>query len=150
MMIWWPAAAAAGSECLFIDKSIRVHPPSAGAGLALAVEVDGGDGRAEVVELGEVPGVEVLAPPGGVHRLPPQLLEQHEHEAVDPHRRPRVLVAHHLLTCMRPPSISKINVYVYLCSPTSVNINACCEDIDRYLCCAILIVRQRQQRVRTD
>lgn len=78
---------------------IRVHPPAAGAGLALAVEVDGGDGRAEVVELGEVPGVEVLAPPWGVHRLPPQLLEQHEHEAVDPHGRPRGLVGSHFLPC---------------------------------------------------
>lgn len=74
-----------------------VHPPAAGAGLTLAVEVDGGDRRAEVVELGEVPGVEVLAPPGGVHRLPPELLEEYEHEAVDPHGRTRALVAHHLL-----------------------------------------------------
>jgi len=76
-----------------------VHPPAAGAGLTLAVEVDGGDRRAEVVDLSEVPGAEVLAPAGGVHRPPPQLLEEHQHEAVDPHGRPRGLVAHHLLPC---------------------------------------------------
>jgi hypothetical protein len=79
-----------------VSRSV-VHPPAARAGFALAVEVDGGDGLAEVVELGEVPGVEVLAPPGGVHRLPPELLEEHEHEAVDPHGRTRALIAHHLL-----------------------------------------------------
>jgi hypothetical protein len=77
---------------------LGVHPPAAGSGLTLAVEVDGGDGLAEVVELGKVPGVEVLAPPGGVHRLPPQLLEQHQDEAVDPHGRTWALVAYHLLT----------------------------------------------------
>ena len=77
--------------------ALIVHPPAAGTGLALAVEVDGGDGLAEVIELGEVPGIEVLAPPGRVHRLPAQLLEEHQHEAVDPHVGPRALVTHHLL-----------------------------------------------------
>jgi hypothetical protein len=74
------------------------------AGLTLAVEVHGGDWRAEIVELGEVPGVEVLAPPGGVHRLPAELLEQHENEAVYAHGRPRVLIAHHLLAKCCPCS----------------------------------------------
>ena len=83
-----------------------VHPPAAGAGLTLAVEVDGGDRRAEVVELGEVAGADVLPPPRGVHRLAAQLLEEQEHQPVDPEHRPRALVAHHLgpWTCIRTKS----------------------------------------------
>ena len=75
----------------------EVHAPTAGAGLPLAVVVDSGYGGAEVVELGELPGVEVLAPHGGEHRAAAELLEQHEHQAVDPGARPWILVAHRLL-----------------------------------------------------
>ena len=70
--------------------------PAAGAGLALAVEVLCGDGRTKVVAAGEVAGVEVVAHGRRVHRVPPELPEQHQHHAVDPSRRRRTLVAHHL------------------------------------------------------
>ncbi|RZS21381.1 hypothetical protein BHM03_00054013 [Ensete ventricosum] len=76
----------------------EVHAPAAGAGLPLAVVVDGGDGGTEVVQLGELPGVEVVAPHGGEHRASAELLEQHEHQAVDPGARPWVLVAQRLLS----------------------------------------------------
>jgi hypothetical protein len=36
-----------------------------------------------------------------VHRLPPQLPEQHQHHPVDPRRRVWGLVAHHLPPCMQ-------------------------------------------------
>lgn len=78
----------------------KLHPPPTGAWLSLAVEVDGGDRRSEVIELREVPGVEVLPPPGGIHSLPAgELPEKHEDVAVDAELRPRALVAHYLLTC---------------------------------------------------
>ena len=52
------------------------EPGATGAGLALAVEVHGGDGRAEVVAPGEATGVEVVAPRRrGEQSLPPKLLE---------------------------------------------------------------------------
>jgi len=51
------------------------EPGAAGAGLALAVEVHGGDGRAEVVAAGEATGVEVVAPRRREHRLPAELPE---------------------------------------------------------------------------
>jgi len=52
------------------------EPGATGAGLALAVEVHGGDGRAEVVAAGEATGVEVVAPRRrGEHRVPAKLLE---------------------------------------------------------------------------
>ena len=52
------------------------EPGATGAGLALAVEVHGGDGRAEVVATGEATGVEVVAPRRrGEQSLPPKLLE---------------------------------------------------------------------------
>ena len=76
------------------------EPPAAGAALALAVEVHGGDGRAEVVPAGEAAGAEVVAPGRRVHRLPAELPEQHQHHAVDPRRRVRGLVAHRLTPCL--------------------------------------------------
>lgn len=62
----------------------------------MAVEVDGGNRQAEVVELGEVAGAEVLPPPGSVHCLPTELLEEQKHQPVDSEHRPRALVAHDL------------------------------------------------------
>jgi hypothetical protein len=75
------------------------EPAAARAGLALAVEVHGGDGRAEVVAAGEGAGAEVVAPRRREHRLPPELLEQHQYDAVDARRRSGRLVAYHLLAC---------------------------------------------------
>jgi hypothetical protein len=76
------------------------EPGAAGAGLALAVEVHGGDGRAEVVAAGEATGAEVVAPRRRrEHRVPPKLLEQHQHHPVDARRRGWGLVAHHLTAC---------------------------------------------------
>lgn len=69
------------------------------ASLPLAVEVGGSGGGAEAVAGGEVPGVEVGAPPGRVDGLPHRLPERHEHETVDPRRRTRALVRHHLIPC---------------------------------------------------
>lgn len=83
----------------WISSVLFSSSPSAGAALPLAVEVNGGNRQAEVVQLGEVPGVEVLAPPRRVNCLPPQLTEQYQDEPVDSHRRPGALVAHHLLPC---------------------------------------------------
>jgi len=73
-------------------------PPATAAALPLAVEVGGGDRRSEAVAGGEVPGVEVCAPPGRVDRLPDRLPEHDEHEPVDPRRWPGALVRHHLVT----------------------------------------------------
>lgn len=67
----------------FISNLGQVHPPPAEAGLPLTVVVDGGVGRAEVVEFSEFPGAEVLVPHRSVHRPATQLPEQHEDEAVD-------------------------------------------------------------------
>lgn len=74
-------------------------PSSAPArgGLPLGVEVDGGDGEAEVVLLRKLAGAEVVSRGRQRHRLPPLLLEEHEHEAVDADVGPGALVAHHLL-----------------------------------------------------
>ena len=77
------------------------EPPAAGAALALAVEVHGGDGRAEVVAADEATGVEVVAPRRREHRLPPELPEQHQHHAVDARLRGRGLVACQLTACMQ-------------------------------------------------
>jgi len=66
----------------------------------LAVEVDSGDRQAEVVELGEVSGAEVLPPPWGVDRLPAELLEEQKHHPVDSQHRPWALVAHNLSPCL--------------------------------------------------
>lgn len=89
------------------------EPPAAGAGLALAVEVDGGDGRAEVVAAGEGAGGEVVAHRRRVHRLPPQLPEQHQHHPVDPRRRVRALVAHHLPPCIRIAKQPRLSDHIY-------------------------------------
>ena len=75
------------------------HSPATSSGLPLAVEVDGGGRQAEVVELGEVAGAEVLPPPWGVDRLPAELLEEQKHQAVDSEHRPWALVAHDLSPC---------------------------------------------------
>jgi hypothetical protein len=83
----------------FHPAGSRSHSSPTGSGLPLAVEVDGGDRQAEVVELGEVAGAEVLPPPRGVHRLPAELLEEQKHDPVDPQHRPWALVAHDLGPC---------------------------------------------------
>lgn len=90
------------------------EPGAAGAGLALAVEVHGGDGRAEVVAAGEGARAEVVAPGWRVHRLPPQLPEQHQHHAVDARRRIRGLVAHHLPTCMQLEIHTRVYISLWL------------------------------------
>uniref|UniRef100_A0A0A9BUH2 ZCN14 n=1 Tax=Arundo donax TaxID=35708 RepID=A0A0A9BUH2_ARUDO len=46
------------------------HSSPTSSRLPLAVEVDGGDRRAEVVQLGKVAAAEVLSPPRGVDCLP--------------------------------------------------------------------------------
>lgn len=76
----------------------RYIPSSATAVLSLAVEEHGSDGIPEVVESGEVLGVEVLPPPRRVDRLPDRLPEQHEHEAVDTSCWPWALVADDLIS----------------------------------------------------
>lgn len=103
---------------VFFKKS-GSSPSPARSALPLAVIIDGSHGRAEVVELGKVPGVEILAPTGGVHRLPPQLAEQHEHEAVDSHRRAGALIAHYLLSCANQVNdtyVQSINIDAYVLS----------------------------------
>lgn len=53
------------------------HSPATSSSLPLAIEVGGGDRRrAEVVELGEVAGAELLPPPRAEHRVPIELLEE--------------------------------------------------------------------------
>ena len=79
------------------------HPPPASSRLPLAVEVDGGDRRAEVVQLGEVSGTEVLPPPRSIHRLTAELLEEQKHQSVDPEHRPRALVAQNLTPYISTP-----------------------------------------------
>jgi len=75
---------------------------AAGATLGLAGEEGGGDGGAQAVVDGEVAGAEVVAENRRlVDGATRHLLEEHEHHAVDPRRRPRALVAYHLATCMR-------------------------------------------------
>jgi len=75
---------------------------AAGATLGLAGEEGGGDGGAQAVFDGEVAGAEVVAEKRRlVDGAARHLLEEHEHHAVDPRRRPRALVAYHLATCMR-------------------------------------------------
>ena len=90
------------------------EPPAAGAALALAVEVHGGDGRAEVVAADEATGVEVVAPRRREHRLPPELPEQHQHHAVDARRRGGGLVAYQLTACMHaknPAAATQLMMY---------------------------------------
>lgn len=70
---------------------------STGAGLPLAVEVDNGSRKSEVIVLGKVPGVELLPPSRRVKRLPTGLLEEDEHDPMDSGRRVWILVFHHLL-----------------------------------------------------
>ena len=81
-------------------------PPATAAALPLAVEVGGGDGGARAVAGGEVPGVEVGAPPRRVDRLPHHLPEHDEHEPVDPRRWPRAFVRHHLVSWPPAPVMS--------------------------------------------
>lgn len=86
---------------MFISpRSTSSHSPATSSWLPLAIEVDGGDRQAEVVELGEVTGAEVLPPPWGVHRLPAELLEEQENQPMDSEHRPWALVAHNLSTCV--------------------------------------------------
>ena len=74
---------------------------AAGAALWLAREEGCGDGGAQAVGHGEVPGAEVVAEERRhVHGAARHLPEEHEHHAVDPRRRPRALVADHLPTCV--------------------------------------------------
>lgn len=68
----------------------------------MAVEVDGGDGQAEVVQLGEIAGAEVLPPSRSIHCVTAELLEQQEHQAVDPEHRTWALVADNLSPYVYP------------------------------------------------
>ena len=76
-------------------------PPATAAALPLAVEVGGGHRSTEAVALGQVPGDEVGAPPWRVDGLPRCLPEHDECHTVDPRRRLRLLVRHHLGSCMQ-------------------------------------------------
>lgn len=83
----------------------RLVAAAAVGGLLLGVEVEGGDGEAEVVAVGEgaraEPGARgVLV--GRRRRHARLLLEQHHHVAVDPHRRPWPHVRHHHIPCIDP------------------------------------------------
>ena len=82
-VVAWVRSAAVGQ---------RLAP--AGGGLALRVEVDGGDGETQVVLLGELAGAEAVPRRRRAHRLPAALPEQHEYEPVDANVWPWVLVAH--------------------------------------------------------
>lgn len=86
-----------GWSC-FVRSAVRLAP--AGGGLALRVEVDGGDGEAEVVLLSELAGAEAVLGRRRVHSLPALLPEQHKDEPVDANVRLWGLVAHHLSPCM--------------------------------------------------
>jgi len=86
-----------GWSC-FVRSAVRLAP--AGGGLALCVEVDGGDGEAEVVVLSELAGAEAVLGRRRVHRLPALLPEQHKDEPVDANVWLWGLVAHHLSPCM--------------------------------------------------
>ena len=82
---------------------------AAGATLGLAGEEGGSDGGAQAVFDGEVAGAEVVAEKRRlVDGAARHLLEEHEHHAVDPRRRPRALVAYHLATCMRARVCSQL------------------------------------------
>ena len=61
---------------IYVESS---HSSPTSSRLPLAIEVDGGDREAKVVELGEVAGAEVLPPSRSVNRLPTKLLEEQEH-----------------------------------------------------------------------
>lgn len=71
---------------------------SPGCSFPLGVEVDGGDGEAEVVLSGEIAGAEVVSGGRWVHGLSSLLLEQRKHKTVDPNIRPWDLIAHHFRT----------------------------------------------------
>jgi len=86
-----------GWSC-FVRSAVRLAP--AGGGLALRVEVDGGDGEAEVVLLSELAGAEAVLGRRRVHSLPALLPEQHKDEPVDANVWLWGLVAHHLSPCM--------------------------------------------------
>lgn len=81
---------------------MRVDPSSSSSGgLSLGIEVDGGDRQAQAMVEREGTGVEMVSRSrSSSHDLPPSLLEQHEHVPVDPYRRPRCLIAHHLSPCV--------------------------------------------------
>lgn len=69
-----------------------------GGWLLLRVEVDGGDGEAEVEAAGEEPRVEVGSGRRLVHQPQRRLLpEQHQYVPVDSHRRPWAHVRQNLL-----------------------------------------------------
>ena len=88
---------------LFSLSSVRLsEPPTAGARLALAVEVKSGDGRSKVVDFGKVARVELLSPAWGVNRLPAALAKEKEDDPVDSQRRARVLVGDDLISCSNP------------------------------------------------
>ena len=81
---------------------VRAADQSAAArgGLPLRVEVDGGDGEAEVVVGDEAAGAEVVPGGGRAHPLAALLLEQHEDEPVDADVGLGALVRHQLPSCM--------------------------------------------------
>lgn len=74
-----------------------VAPAPTAATLPPAVEVGCSDRCAEAVARGEVPAVEVFAPSWRINHLLMGLPEHDESEPVDPSRRLRVLIGHHLV-----------------------------------------------------
>ena len=80
-----------------LDRSCEPSPT--GARRALAVEVHGGDGLAEVEAACEAARVEVLAHLRRKHRSTPQLLVQHQHDPVDAHGGAWALVWHDFSSC---------------------------------------------------
>ena len=101
--------------CTYVEPASLLDspvPPATAAALPLAVEVGGGDRSAEAVALGQIPGDEVGAPPWRVDGLPRCLPEHDECHTVDPRRRLRLLVRHHLSACMHAPEQMLLNVEI--------------------------------------
>jgi len=92
-----------GFCCVVVRAVAAAAGRSAAArgGLPLRVEVDGGDGEAEVVVGGEAAGAEVVPGGGRAHPLlAALLLEQHEGKPVDADVGLGALVRHQLPSCM--------------------------------------------------
>lgn len=70
---------------------------SSAATLPLTIKENRSHGKAEIVDLSKLTSVEVLAPPGCIHCLPPELSEQYQHDTVNPRGWPWTFVAHNLI-----------------------------------------------------
>lgn len=65
----------------------------------LSVEEDGCHRKPQLVLLCKLPRVEAVPRSRGPHHLPLLLLEENEHEPVDPDVRPWHLIRHHIFPC---------------------------------------------------